>query len=138
MEWHVKPHCPKQLGQITRTAGAREKKMSRDDPLRTIPSCSHMRETSPMQMSNRKFPCSIGGRAPTARSGTTPTHPTDSGMAKPTMGRPHYCCYWAVALRAPMMGYVERRRGDVTHHVTPMTLGFCHELSSYALVQTST
>ena len=95
MEWHVKPRCPKQLGQITRTAGVREKRMSGGDPLRTIPSCSRMREASPMRMSNRRFPCSIGGRAPIARSGTAPIHPTDSGMAKPTMGRPHCCCYWA-------------------------------------------
>ena len=133
----MKPCCPKQLGQITRTTGAREKKMSIGDPLWTIPSCSCMRETSPMRMSNRKFPCLIGGRALTARSGTTPIHPTDSGMAKPTMERPHCCCYWAVALRAPMMGYIERRRGDVMHHVTPTTLGSCHKSFSHALVQTS-
>ena len=136
-EWHMKPRCPKHLGQITQTTGAHEKRMSGGDPLWTIPSCSHMREASPMQMSNRKIPCSIGGRAPTARSGTTSIHPTDSGMAKPTMGRPHCCCYWAVALHAPMMGYFKRRCGDVTHHVTPMTLGFCHKLFSHMLVQTS-
>ena len=136
-EWHIKPRCPKHLGQIMQTTSAREKRMSGGDPLRTISLCSYMREASPMQMSNRKFPCSIGGRALTTRLGTAPIYPTDSGMAKPTIGRP-YCCYWAVALCTLILGYIKRRHGDIMHHVTPMTLGSCHESLSYALVWTST